>query len=398
MKIFDRSKAVFGVISIMMAIAVFSFGCGINDAVSDQEDEIGDAVIEQVDEDDGSEQESSESAESDTVEEGSDRDLSDGFPGTVPINDEAEINESSKDTGGGSETYYVNMSFEGAIGQLSDWYESELEKNWQIDSVSEGEYDGWADFYVDAQNDKYYLSVYLFQDDGDDIVSIDINIERKDGAEEIEEAEEAIEEEQEEGSDAVAAVTYSGELENAEIAFVCASVGSAWNINEHFPGLNIAVYDEYQFDKGDMIRDLLAGSGPDIMIIKECAAYFPPEEEGTSMEAYRELIRGWVSLCRNKGVIPVLTTVVPIDPNNAGNRSGQLESILEFNDWIHDYCRNENISILDLEAAVRASDKNRVLDPVYDSGDGLHLNDSAYSQRLDHILIPALEQALGSGQ
>jgi len=189
---------------------------------------------------------------------------------------------------------------------------------------------------------------------------------------------------------------YSGELENAEIVFVCASVGSAWNINEHFPGLSIAVYEEYQFDKGHVIRDILDSGKPDIMIIKECAAYFPPEEMGTSMEAYRDLVRSWVNLCRGEAVIPILTTVVSIDPDNPGNWEGQLESILEYNNWIHDYCGNENISVLDLEAALRVSEGNRVLDPEYDSGDGLHLNDRAYSERLDYILIPALEQALES--
>jgi len=187
------------------------------------------------------------------------------------------------------------------------------------------------------------------------------------------------------------AVTYSSKLADAKIAFMCASVGSNWNINEHFPDLNITVYDEYQFDKGNVIRDILQSDKPDIMIIKECAAYFPPE---TSIEAYKNLLRDWVNLCRGEGVIPVLTTVVPIDPDNPGNWEGQLESLLVFNDWIRDYCRDENISVLDLEAALRVSEDNRTLDNRYDSGDGLHPNDLAYSEKFDHILIPALEEAL----
>ena len=141
------------------------------------------------------------------------------------------------------------------------------------------------------------------------------------------------------------AVTYSSKLADAKIAFMCASVGSNWNINEHFPDLNITVYDEYQFDKGNVIRDILQSDKPDIMIIKECAAYFPPE---TSIEAYKNLIRDWVNLCRGEGVIPVLTTVVPIDPDNPNNWEGQLESLLEFNDWIRDYCGDENIPVLAL--------------------------------------------------
>ena len=206
-----------------------------------------------------------------------------------------------------------------------------------------------------------------------------------------EEEEEATEEDEEEVAES--SDTCSGRPEDSKIAFVCASVGENWNINGHFPNLDIAVYAEYQFDKGNIIRDTLQNNKPDIMIIKECAAYFPPE---TSMDAYKDLIIDWVNLCRDSGVIPILTTVVPIDPNNPANWGGRLESILEFNDWIRSYCVSENISVLDLEAALRVSQDNRILNPAYDSGDGLHPNDLAYTEKLDYILLPALEQALGN--
>lgn len=210
-------------------------------------------------------------------------------------------------------------------------------------------------------------------------------------SEETTEEEEEQEVTNDEEEDIESSDTYSGELGDARIAFVCASVGSNWNIKDHFPNLDITVYEEYQFDKENVIMDILQSNRPDIMIIKECAAYFPPE---TSMDAYKNLIRDWVNLCRDSVVIPVLTTVVPIDPNNPSNQGGQLESILEFNDWIRNYCVSENLSYLDLEAALRVSEDNRTLNPEYDSGDGLHPNDLAYTEKLDHILIPALEQAL----
>jgi hypothetical protein len=324
--------------------------------------------------------------------------LPSGFPKTVPLHSNADIIESSKETADGTVLYYVNMRFEGEIVQLADWYKQELEENWQIDSVSSGDYDDWAEFYVDAQDSEYYLSVYLYQDAGSSYVSVDINVEGKAGAAGgIQEEEEAGEEETiEEGADGTV-VAYSGELEDARIAFVCASVGYGWNIGDHFPDLNITVCDEYQFDKGSVIRDILERDRPDIMIIKECAAYFPPEDNGTSMGAYQDLIMDWVNLCRGDGVIPVLTTVVPVDPDNPENPPGRLESILEFNDWIHEYCEYEEISVLDLEAALRISEDDRALDPDYDSGDGLHPNDLAYTEELDDILIPALEEALDIG-
>jgi hypothetical protein len=324
--------------------------------------------------------------------------LPSGFPKNIPLHSQADIVESSKETVDGAVSYYVNMKFEGEIGQLSDWYEQELSENWQIDSVSSGDYDDWAEFYVDAQDCEYYLSVYLYQDAGSSYVSVDINAQGKIGvAEETQDVEEAGEEEATEEAADGTAVSYSDELEDARIAFVCASVGYNWNIGDHFPDLDITVRDEYQFDKGDVVRDILEGDRPDIMIIKECAAYFPPEDNGTSMEAYQDLIRDWVNLCRGDGVIPVLTTVVPVDPDNQENPPGRLESILEFNDWIRQYCDYEEISVLDLEAALRISEDDRALDPDYDSGDGLHPNDLAYIEELDDIFIPALEEALDIG-
>lgn len=325
--------------------------------------------------------------------------LPSGFPETVPLHSQADIVESSKGTADGVVSYYVNMKFEGEIEQLSDWYEQKLAENWQIDSVSSGDYDDWAEFYVDAQDSEYYLSVYLYQDAGGSFVSVDINAKGKtEAAGEAEEEAEADEGEEvvEQAADETA-VTYSGELEDAEIAFVCASVGSNWNIGDHFPYLSIGVCAEYQFNKGDVIRNILEGDRPDIMIIKECAAYFPPEDYGTSMEAYKDLIRDWVNLCRGAGAIPVLATVVPVDPDNPENPEGRLGSILEFNDWIREYCEYEEISVLDLEAALRISEDDRALDPDYDSGDGLHPNDLAYTEELDDILIPALEEALDIG-
>ena len=333
------------------------------------------------------------------AEEGLLEGLSEGFPDSVPLHPDLKVIESNKETSDGKTSFSVRLEFDGSIKNLSGWYEKSLPDNWSIDSQSSGDFDTWSEFYVDAQNDEYLMSLYLYQDKGSDIVSMDINLKEKDkvAGEEVEETTAAEEEQTETQETAAGEVSYSGELENAKIALVCASVGSNWNINEHFSDLNITVYDEYQFDKGNRISEILSSEKPDIMIIKECAAYFPPDSQGSSMSAYQDLIRDWVNLCRGENVIPVLTTVVPIDPDNPSNWAGQLESILEYNDWIKEYCSDENISVLDLEKALRVSDGDRTLNPSYDSGDGLHPNDIAYSEKLDPILIPALEKAIEIG-
>lgn len=45
------------------------------------------------------------------------------------------------------------------------------------------------------------------------------------------------------------------------------------------------------FDKEYRIQEILDSEKPDIMIIKECTAYFPPDSQGSSMSAFQDLIR-----------------------------------------------------------------------------------------------------------
>jgi hypothetical protein len=324
------------------------------------------------------------------------------FPSSVPIYPNVNIVKSEENKVDGKMTYKIVLQGKGEIKKLSDWYRQSLGKEWNIGAVSEGDMGNWSEFFAEAQNENYFMTVYLYQDDGSDNVSIELNVKclaegetviEVTGQEDAEESTKDTEEPTKQSSH-----SYSGELEDASIAFVCASVGSNWNIVEHFPQLNISVYDEYQFDKGYRIQEILGSEKPDIMIIKECAAYFPPNANGSSMPAYQDLIRDWVNLCRGQGVIPVLTTVVPIDPDNpAQGGQAHLDSILEYNYWIRQYCSDEDISVLDLEAALHISDSNRALNPAYDSGDGLHPNELAYTEKLDNILIPALERALEIG-
>jgi hypothetical protein len=326
------------------------------------------------------------------------------FPSEVPVYPGSELVESINNE---SASYMARFKADGNISEVSEWYKKKLEKDWSLGPVSEGDMGDWSEFFVEAQSKDCMLTVYLYQEEGSNSVSIDLTVSGIAGAEAVQDgdnnadlAEENISEESvEQIAEPEQSDAYSGELENAKIAFVCASVGSAWNIGQHFPQLNISVYDEYQFDKGYRIQEIIDSENPDIMIIKECAAYFPPDSQGSSMGGYQDLIRDWVNLCRGHGVICVLTTVVPIDPGNPSNSGrGQLDSIIGFNDWIRQYCLDENISVLDLEKAMRISDSDRALNPAYDSGDGLHLNEQAYSEKLDGLLIPALEKALETGK
>ena len=194
------------------------------------------------------------------------------------------------------------------------------------------------------------------------------------------------------------------------ILLLGASVGREWNLpafpsrmkTDQFDVESIAVY---QYDKTEALDEILmrpkrrfrltrtyltglfkpAPKRPNLIIIKECAAYFPGD-----MERYKSLIEHWVKTIRDAKIQLTLATVVPITRDRAERHKGTLEAIRDFNDWISGYAHKEHIPLLDLEAALRTDSQQRYLKSEYTSGDGLHLNRSAYDI-LDRLLQNTLE-------
>jgi len=195
------------------------------------------------------------------------------------------------------------------------------------------------------------------------------------------------------------------------VVLLGASVGKAWNISS-LPGrVNNSDYNfEYilcrGFDKSEKLRQVIMrkGNKPDAIFIKECAAYFPGD-----MKSYKSSVEQWIKECFEADVIPIPTTVVPVTRLHPfkiimidiirgrnlfkyGNqfKNRRNKAILDFNDWVRMYGKKNDLSILDLEAAVRYSRKNRNLREDLARIDGLHLNSKAYKV-LDQIVIPALK-------
>ncbi len=189
------------------------------------------------------------------------------------------------------------------------------------------------------------------------------------------------------------------------IMLVGASVGKAWNLSDlpqrtKSDGYIFESVAAYQYDKTEAIEEILmrpkrkfrltrtylkgffkpSPQLPDTIIIKECAAYFPGD-----LEQYKTLMTEWVKRIREDNIKLVLATTVPVTKKHAEGRKGRIETILEFNDWVSEYAKKENIPLLDLEKALRTDDKNRYLRDDLTSGDGLHLNQKAYGI-MDNLL------------
>jgi len=197
----------------------------------------------------------------------------------------------------------------------------------------------------------------------------------------------------------------SEETMKRHIVLLGASVGNAWNVGE-LPsrvGNDDYVFEyvgEYHFDKTAKLAEILArAQKPDAIILKECAAYFPGD-----LAAYQRSIRDWVARCRAAGVVPILATTVPVVKSYPVRilvlelLHGRLEypskafpAIIAYNDWIRSYAASEGLVVLDLEAALRTSDRDRHLRGSYARRDGLHLNERAY-RALDAIMIPTVSK------
>mgnify|MGYP001579737122 FL=1 len=194
------------------------------------------------------------------------------------------------------------------------------------------------------------------------------------------------------------------------IALIGASVGYGWDVPRLPQRIKRNDYEfEYvgsdDFDKSEFLKKVLQREKkPDMVILKECAAYFPGE-----FEKYKRNMESWIEQSFAAGVTPIMTTVAPVTRPNYFTKSylkdlikkyfftkkthmeERLKYILEYNDWVREYAKEKGLIVLDMEAALRVSDKDRRLRQDLTSGDGLHLNSEAY-KILDDLMSNTLKK------
>ena len=196
------------------------------------------------------------------------------------------------------------------------------------------------------------------------------------------------------------------------VVLIGASVGGAWRIadlpdriGDHEYVFEF-VHGGSSFDKSGKIEAVIARAEnrPDAVFLKECAAYFPGD-----LSRYKELMGRWVEGCRAAGVVPIPATVVPVTKLHAYKiffgypllrsknpmmygwpfQQKRFRSICAYNDWLRMFAVQRGLAVLDLEAALRRSEKDRHLRSDLARLDGLHLKPPAYSL-LDRIVLPTI--------
>lgn len=165
------------------------------------------------------------------------------------------------------------------------------------------------------------------------------------------------------------------------VVFIGASITKQWLLDIRFPFIRII--DIYNFDKSEAIAKILKSpSVPQIVFIKECAAYFPG-----NLADYKSMIEGWCERLKDGGVkyvVPV--TVVPVTEAHSKIYPGRIEAIWKYNDWLREYVSKGDGRILDFELALIESTTRRYLKTEYAQKDGLHINRKGYRKVLDPLL------------
>jgi len=181
----------------------------------------------------------------------------------------------------------------------------------------------------------------------------------------------------------------SGALSDLIVAFVGASITENWDFDHYFAGYDFRKVIHYDWDKTqvwDEVQDL----HPDIVLVKECGAYFYTDG-GTPLGEFENSIQNMINRIRNLGAIPVLCTTLPVDVGHGDCTQKQLNDLRAFNDWMRGYCSSQGIALLDYYQQI--ADGQGQLPGACHDGDGLHPNTAGYDI-LSPAVIPTLESAL----
>lgn len=181
----------------------------------------------------------------------------------------------------------------------------------------------------------------------------------------------------------------SGALNDLRVVFVGASITENWDFGHYFPGYDFRKVIHYDWDKTQVwgqVRSL----HPDIVLVKECAAYFYTEG-GTPLGEFEGSMQSMVNSIRSLGAIPVLCTTLPVDIGFGDCTQAQLADLRAFNEWVRSYCSSQGIVLMDYDQ--RLADAQGQLPAAYHDGDGLHPNSAGYDV-ISPLVIPTLESAL----
>lgn len=167
-----------------------------------------------------------------------------------------------------------------------------------------------------------------------------------------------------------------GELDSLRVVFLGASITKRWDLEKYFP----EIHPINRSIGGQLVPDMLPRFKRDVVdlkpravVIKFCSINIRPRiplsilKDGMAMMAQLSLAND---------VIPIVSTIIPAGRPEA--RIGDFsvaDTLAEFNSWVRDYARENEIALIDYAAAIQ--DEQGFL-PRECSVDPVHLNDKGY--------------------
>ncbi len=134
--------------------------------------------------------------------------------------------------------------------------------------------------------------------------------------------------------------------------------------------------------------DAIAALNPDIVVFKECGAYF--DEGGDSDHPFlHSCMQAIADFCVSINATPVPATTLPIDPGYDNCTQAQLDDIIEYNVWLRSWAATNGWTVMEYYDAIAGGDGQLPADRHV--GDGLHPNENGYINYLGPIVVPTLE-------
>ena len=98
-----------------------------------------------------------------------------GWPSAVPVNDKIQIGFSGSQKNDGKTNWNITGTYNGSGEELFNWYKQKI-GGWNIDSetVTDSR-DGGKAYSIQANNDKYELSLVITDSNGEVTVMLNIN-------------------------------------------------------------------------------------------------------------------------------------------------------------------------------------------------------------------------------
>jgi hypothetical protein len=168
----------------------------------------------------------------------------------------------------------------------------------------------------------------------------------------------------------------AGETDSLRVVFLGASITNRWNLKKYFP----EIHPVNRSIGGQLVPGMLPRFKRDVIdlkpkavVIKFCSINFRPEMPLSILEDGMTMM---VQLSKANGIIPVISTVIPVGRPEA--RIGDFsvaDSLSKFNDWVRRYAQEDSVPMIDYAAAIQ--DQHGFL-PRQCSVDAVHLNDKGY--------------------